>query len=440
MNAAALGCNKVRMLRFSSLLPFTTTILLLTACAGSEQPPPASGGAGGASSTNSTTSAGGATSSGTTSAGVGGSTTTSGTAGAGGSCGDTQSDPMNCGTCGHACAAPSGAVATCALGVCGKACSAGLSDCDGDPTNGCETQGACTTTVIATGLPNVSGIAVDDKNVYVTVWAAGPSGQLLQIPHVGGAPGALAAALAQPGSVASDGSYVYWANGEDGSGTGPSGMIEKVPIGGGVRTALALNQYFPIGVSVAADKVAWAEMGFVAAGVDGTVNSLPISGSVAATEITTSAVICGMKAVGSRAYYVECNAPAHVASVPLTGGAPFIHATATGSPIAVAAGGGSVVWAEYEGTIWSVPEVGGAPVLISSGETAPSDILVADGVVYWVNGGGSPFPGMVRKAPLGGGAPQTIATSMGAPAHLAVDGQYVYWTDGVLGTVTKALR
>lgn len=57
----------------------------------------------------------------------------------GGGCADLATDEANCGTCGHACAAPPNASAACSAGVCGLgACAAGWADCDGDPSNGCE--------------------------------------------------------------------------------------------------------------------------------------------------------------------------------------------------------------------------------------------------------------------------------------------------------------
>ncbi len=50
---------------------------------------------------------------------------------------DTSSDASHCGGCGKRCAAVNGA-ASCAGGACVLACDAGFGDCDGDPSNGCE--------------------------------------------------------------------------------------------------------------------------------------------------------------------------------------------------------------------------------------------------------------------------------------------------------------
>ncbi|MBK6536055.1 MAG: hypothetical protein IPF99_42940 [Deltaproteobacteria bacterium] len=51
---------------------------------------------------------------------------------------DTSRDTAHCGGCGMACAARPNTVASCAAGACAYACAMGFADCDGDATNGCE--------------------------------------------------------------------------------------------------------------------------------------------------------------------------------------------------------------------------------------------------------------------------------------------------------------
>jgi hypothetical protein len=53
---------------------------------------------------------------------------------------DTRVTVSHCGTCGHACASAPNAVPACALGVCALLCTAGFADCDGNAANGCETD------------------------------------------------------------------------------------------------------------------------------------------------------------------------------------------------------------------------------------------------------------------------------------------------------------
>ncbi len=51
---------------------------------------------------------------------------------------DTSRDVTHCGACGTACAARPNTVANCAAGACAYACVMGFADCDGNVTNGCE--------------------------------------------------------------------------------------------------------------------------------------------------------------------------------------------------------------------------------------------------------------------------------------------------------------
>ncbi len=55
-------------------------------------------------------------------------------------CADTRSDPAHCGGCGMDCGDPFGATVTCTNGLCTSSCDEGFADCDGDDSNGCETD------------------------------------------------------------------------------------------------------------------------------------------------------------------------------------------------------------------------------------------------------------------------------------------------------------
>lgn len=89
---------------------------------------------------------------------------------------DTRSDPDNCGTCGHSCAAPN-ATTDCAGGHCRVLlCATGFGNCDGIASNGCEANletdssncGICGSTCGPTAFPHAA--CVCDQGVLV----AGP--------------------------------------------------------------------------------------------------------------------------------------------------------------------------------------------------------------------------------------------------------------------------
>ncbi len=78
---------------------------------------------------------------------------------------NTQSDLAHCGACMNACPVPANSTASCAAGVCGSTCLTGFADCDGDASNGCEVDtrtsaahcGACNR---GCAPPNAAGACV----------------------------------------------------------------------------------------------------------------------------------------------------------------------------------------------------------------------------------------------------------------------------------------
>jgi hypothetical protein len=76
-----------------------------------------------------------------------------------GICTDTSSDPGNCGGCGIACANPHGST-SCVASACLSVCTTGFDDCDGNPSNGCETSltslSSCGACGVGCSLPNAS--------------------------------------------------------------------------------------------------------------------------------------------------------------------------------------------------------------------------------------------------------------------------------------------
>ncbi|MBI5516833.1 MAG: SBBP repeat-containing protein [Deltaproteobacteria bacterium] len=53
---------------------------------------------------------------------------------------DLRIEVRHCGVCGRSCTAPASATPTCTAGACGWRCNTGAGNCDGNPTNGCETD------------------------------------------------------------------------------------------------------------------------------------------------------------------------------------------------------------------------------------------------------------------------------------------------------------
>ena len=160
---------------------------------------------------------------------------------------DLTTSPTNCGACGTACVLPN-ATTGCAAGRCTVAsCNAGFGDCDGDPSNGCETNlnttaascgacgsrcalgnataacsaGRCAVAACNTGFADCDGVAANgcETNVLVTVGSCGTCGNACSAAN--GTPGCTGGAstvagcnagFANSDGVASNGSEVNTTN------------------------------------------------------------------------------------------------------------------------------------------------------------------------------------------------------------------------------------
>ncbi|MBI5481377.1 MAG: choice-of-anchor D domain-containing protein, partial [Deltaproteobacteria bacterium] len=78
---------------------------------------------------------------------------------------NTLTSSSNCGTCGHVCGNPHGTTG-CVVGVCKPTCATWWADCDGDPSNGCETN-------TQTDVDNCDGCGKPCQNPGGTVSCAG---------------------------------------------------------------------------------------------------------------------------------------------------------------------------------------------------------------------------------------------------------------------------
>jgi hypothetical protein len=124
------------------------------------------------------------------------------------SCGNVQTDPNNCGYCGHSCGTEA-----CVDGVCGS-------------------------TVVATNQANAYAIAADDVNVYWTT--TGNASSVVQAPVAGGGATILwSSANDYPAALAVVSGQVYWTD------EIMSGTVSRVPVGGGASIPVASNLSYP---------------------------------------------------------------------------------------------------------------------------------------------------------------------------------------------------
>jgi hypothetical protein len=312
----------------------------------------------------------------------------------------SQTDPDNCGTCGHVCATGD----ICVKGVCtptcngGPACDAdaGMACCaggcvdvmSGDANNcgacghGC-CGGACQAGVCQafplTQANSPAALAIDQNNVY---WPEDvPDGGIYYTPLGGGPPTPLTPGQASPYAVAVDSNFVYWVTSDNSNPT--AGGVFKVPIdGGSVITLVDGGENLPNDVKIDSTAIFWDDHG---------------------SDLIRRAALDGTN--------VDTVADASVG---------------VSAPQQMAIDGQNIYWPDrFNGSIQKAPLNGSGATNIATGSD-PVSLVVDTQFVYWAN-----YSGAIQKAPLSGKGPTTtIATSGGSgPWSIQVDGKYVYWAD-----------
>ncbi len=320
------------------------------------------------------------------------------------SCGDTTSDPHNCGGCGHDCR--------------GAAC----------------TKGICEPVVLATHLSNPRGIAVDDANVYFTDFEA--PGSVAQVPKNGGAVTVLASGMNLTDAIAVSKTTVYWAS---------YLMLASTPIGGGPVTLI--TPALPCGLASDADSLYF--LGVDEASGDVTVGKLAFAdGSITTLATGVSPYAAGIAVDDTNVYVGVLDAVGSglvIEKVPKGGGPLDILAAPGQSVVQLAAGGGRVYWTSVEWVL-SIAATGGPVAKVAGGQdqVSTAGVVVDSDSVYWTSSN-SLFPGpdavcSVCKAPLRGGPVTALAQGPDSAWGIAVDATSVYWTTQDLADVGSILK
>lgn len=323
---------------------------------------------------------------------------------------DLQTDPGNCGACGH--------------------------DCLGAT---CNPPGQCEPSVLVTyDGGTVQAIAVDDAFVYVG-WASDDAGLVARVKKDGSKPPSQLAAtgpihtlvyspkdgnvyftqadlvartaavpLADGGlnpvtivasgltntfGLAVDDAYVYWANGAlDG---GALGRSDLVSLDGGV---IVPGQPQPFAIAVDDAGLYWTN--FVANVLGGSVMRSSKDGANVTTLVSNLDIPAGLVLDDRFAYYTVLN---------------FLQMTG--------------------GLIARVDKAGGAPERLVERQAFPVSIALAGDHVYWAASGTK----VLLRAPKSGGAPLVLASGQSA-ATIAVDSQYLYWGTTAPASLRRVAR
>jgi hypothetical protein len=312
-------------------------------------------------------------------------------------CGSTcvalESDPKNCGACGHDCL--------------GGAC----------------LSGACLAFVFATATLAADSLASDGANLY---WTDGSSPGFIETCSAtgcAGAPTSLAVVGGTPTAIAADGARVYWVDTLEGT-------VNQCAVGGcnGQPTILASGQSQPGAIAVDATTVYWTALQGTSL-VVGQVLACPIGGSCASpsTLVANVAYPSGI-AVDATSVYFETGTGLSRCARGGCGGTATVVAsgTASSSVGVIALGGMGAYWTGQAGLLECNVAGCGTPSKFASMAAG----VAADGAfVYWTQSSGV---GQVMKCPLAGcGAePTTLASNLNGPSSLAIDETAIYWIDG----------
>jgi hypothetical protein len=268
--------------------------------------------------------------------------------------------------------------------------------------------------VIASGLNNPFGIAVDATNVYFTDYDANTVGS---VPIDGGPVTVLAKDQLGAYGIAVDSESVYFAAADH---------IGKVPLGGGTDTTLVANIWSggANGQSLAIDATT-----VYFALLDGTVESVPLGGGAVTTLTKSPGYLYDIALGGDKLYWGSTdndhNFLGTIRSVGIGGGSSEAIAQHQNLPNAVHLDGTTVYFAGVEvAPLASVPVDGGpVNVLATSASVYPGGITVDEQYVYWTDW----INGTLSRVPKGGGGVTVLASGQYEPSAVAVDATSIYW-------------
>ncbi len=314
-----------------------------------------------------------------------------------------DSDPMNCGSCGHDCL--------------GGACQAG----------------ACQPVALALVTGGRGAVAVDDVNVYFPVALPTSGVQACAKTGCNNTPTVVATdtgTVSVQASIATDGTNVYWVNSTD---------VMQCAVGGcnGQPTHLATGQNNPHSVVVDSTSVYWLTFATTSGG---SVMKCAIGGAGGPTTFATDSIDPeGVAVDATNLYWTDYDATTglgQVQSCPVTGctGAPLVLANNQSLPSVITLDPNAVYWLAGGPNVLACAKggCGNAPTSLATNLTQPSG-LVVDSTRLFVSvaSGAGNRMGQVLFCPIGGcnNTYSVLAADPSRPTTLAEDATAVYWID-----------
>lgn len=309
----------------------------------------------------------------------------------------SQSDPRNCGSCGHDCLG----------GDCG--------------------QGLCQPFTLATSVTGYDMVVSNDKLYWVDqaspghVWTCTISNNLCP-------PTSFANNQTTPERITLGGSgngTVFWS--DYGTGTTADGTIMSLPLAGGTPMTMASGLWTPQGVAADATYLFWAQSyaptpALTRLTLGGGTTNLPTGSGSAPTAVGVG---------GGFVYWTDDLASGSVGS---SAEGSLSLGTVDGNqtdPYSLSVDGTYVYWADYTsmGTVWQYKIVGGAIQTVGPSEDYPVRVVSDANQAYWIDEGtAGNLDGSLVEWDVAASARVVRATGLARPSSLAMDANAVYFT------------
>jgi len=284
-------------------------------------------------------------------------------------------------------------------------------------------------TTLASNLNSPWDICTDGSYVY---WVEGniSNGAVKKVSVNGGEVITLASGLPEPRAIDVDASYVYWIERNNGN----NGSLRKVPIDGGAVTTLVTGlRNAQNHMALDADNIYWGDG---KAGGGGEIKKVSKNGGTVTTLVSNGILNLKTAIAVDDTYVYFYDDQNHIKTVPVNGGT--VTTIGTGTPEAYALYGSDIYWVEYSsGTVKKMPKSGGTITTLATGSDSPANLAVDGTSVFWIEFSNS---GKVMKVPVGGGA-STVVSNEANTIGVATYNSYVYWAVSVYtnqGKIQKA--
>jgi len=284
-------------------------------------------------------------------------------------------------------------------------------------------------TTLASNLNSPWTICTDGSFVY---WVEGniSNGAVKKVSVNGGDVTTLASELPEPRAIDVDASYVYWIERNNGS----NGSLKKIPINGGTVITLVTGlRNAQNHMALDADNIYWGDG---KAGGGGEIKKVSKNGGAVTTLVSNGILNLKTAIAVDNTYVYFYDDQNHIKTVPINGGT--VTTIGAGTPEAYALFGSDIYWVEYSnGTVKKMPKSGGTITTLATGSNSPANLAVDGTSVFWIEFNN---PGKVMKVPVGGGA-SSIVSNEANTIGVATDNSNVYWAVSVYpyqGKIQKA--